>query len=69
MNKKSIIIEMDGDSWSARREDFINLQESIAGFGDNPLEALVDLFEHENKASVHTDFEGIAGLFPRINDL
>jgi hypothetical protein len=39
----TIIIERDGTMWVARWSDFINLQESPAGFGDNPWEALAAL--------------------------
>lgn len=34
---------MDGASWCAVNSDFINLQESPAGFGDTPKEAVKDL--------------------------
>ena len=37
------ILQMDAISWCATRGDFINLQESSAGFGDTALEALADL--------------------------
>ncbi len=33
----------DGDSWCATRDDFANLQESPAGFGDTALEAISQL--------------------------
>jgi len=33
----------DGNTWCATWPDFINLQESPAGFGDTPEEALADL--------------------------
>ena len=33
----------DGDSWCATFDDFINFQESQAGFGNDVLEALADL--------------------------
>lgn len=33
----------DGNSWCATYEDFINLQESEAGFGDTPNDAIEDL--------------------------
>ena len=33
----------DGDQWCVARADFINLQESPAGFGSTCLEALADL--------------------------
>ena len=44
----SIIIEKDGNQWCAHREDFINLQESIAGFGNTETQALAELLEEEN---------------------
>lgn len=34
---------MDGDAWCATRQDFINLQESPAGFGSKAREALTAL--------------------------
>lgn len=34
---------MDGNSWCAVKSDFINLQESPAGFGDTPEEARANL--------------------------
>ena len=34
---------LDGGSWCAVREDFIDLQQSPAGFGDTCLEALAEL--------------------------
>lgn len=46
---KNVIIEMDGNSFYAYREGFINLQESTAGFGLTELEALEDLIKQENK--------------------
>ena len=36
-------IFLDGNAWCATRNDFINLQESPAGFGHNALEALAAL--------------------------
>jgi hypothetical protein len=36
-------LEMDGNEWCATRSDFINLQESPAGFGDTCLDALIAL--------------------------
>lgn len=33
----------DGDAWRATRADFVNLQESAAGFGSSPLEAMAAL--------------------------
>ena len=34
---EEIRIFKDGDSWCATRLSFINLQESLSGFGDNVL--------------------------------
>ena len=35
----------DGDKWSARYEDFENLQESPAGFGETRGEAIKELID------------------------
>lgn len=37
------ILQKDGNAWMAARRDFINLQESPAGFGDTALEAFAAL--------------------------
>ena len=37
-----IDVELDGDSWCAHHEDFIDLMESVAGFGNTPQEAVED---------------------------
>lgn len=34
------VLSMDGDQWCATRKDFIDLQESAAGFGPTALEAM-----------------------------
>lgn len=47
LNTDKIIIEMDGNAWCAHRDDFINLQESISGWGDTPEEALISLLKEE----------------------
>lgn len=39
----NILVEKDGDSWCAHFDDFINLQESQAGFGNTPNEAVLSL--------------------------
>ena len=44
-----IRIMLDGNAWCAHRKDFINLQESSAGFGDTPKDAVADLKINENK--------------------
>ncbi len=40
---KGINVKRDGGMWCATKEDFINLQESSAGFGKTPNEAVEDL--------------------------
>lgn len=37
------VLVRDGDQWHAARPDFINLQESVSGFGTTALEALAQL--------------------------
>ena len=41
--KVKLLLSRDGDQWCATYADFINLQESEAGFGDTCLLALADL--------------------------
>jgi len=43
----NIRYEKDGNMWCATRPDFINLQESAAGFGATKLEANKDLKRNE----------------------
>ena len=38
-----IKVFLDGSSWCATKGDFINLQESDAGFGETPNDAVTDL--------------------------
>lgn len=38
-----VIIKIDGTSWCAHKKNFLNLQESDSGFGDNKLKAMADL--------------------------
>lgn len=38
-----IVLEMDGNSFVAKRTDFVNLQESPCGFGESFLDAMSDL--------------------------
>lgn len=45
-------IDMDGNAWCATGPGFQNLQESLAGFGDSPVEALEALIVEENKVEV-----------------
>jgi hypothetical protein len=56
MNEKDIIIKLDGNQWCAHRGDFINLQESTAAFGSDPIEAVLRLLKQETpekKCSCH----------------
>lgn len=45
--KTDINVFLDGKSWCATRNGFINLQESLAGFGDSPRDAVADLERQE----------------------
>ena len=38
-----VLLSMDGNQWCATEKDFINLQESSAGFGNTMNEAILDL--------------------------
>jgi len=42
----------DGLSWCATGNGFVNLQESAAGFGDSPMEALGDLVAQEKELDI-----------------
>ena len=44
---RDISLEMDGNAWCAKRSSFVNLQESLAGFGASRLEAAKDLLRQE----------------------
>lgn len=47
---KKYVVTLDGDKWMAFDEStFVDLQESVAEFGDTPLEALSKLLEREGK--------------------
>lgn len=39
----NVLVEKDGNMWVAHYDDFINLQESPAGWGKNPQEAVNEL--------------------------
>lgn len=47
MSEKHYKVLRDGDSWCAVRDGFINLQESDAGFGETPQEAITQLTKVE----------------------
>lgn len=38
-----VVIKQDGNTWCVHREDFVDIQSSPAGFGNNKLEAMADL--------------------------
>ena len=43
-----ITIKLDGNAWCAFRPyDFQDLQQSIAGFGDTPVMAVINLLQEE----------------------
>ncbi|MBL7954432.1 MAG: hypothetical protein JNJ91_05300 [Flavobacteriales bacterium] len=42
-----VIVKKDGDAWLAHRNDFINLQESPAGYGDSIAKAVENLKARE----------------------
>ena len=44
---RNVFYEKDGDSFTAKRSDFINLQESYCGFGKTEDEAMRDLITQE----------------------
>ena len=47
----AFVLVRDGTKWSAVRPNFVNLQESPAGFGDTPDEAMNALVRDEGPAS------------------
>jgi hypothetical protein len=52
-NADKINLIMDGNSWCAYRDGFINLQESNAGFGETPNDAINELLIIEYKEKSH----------------
>lgn len=42
-DRLGVTLELDGNAWCAKLQDFQNLQESPAGFGESKLHALADL--------------------------
>lgn len=49
---RSYNVARDGAAWCATAQDFINLQESLAGFGDSPVAALAQLLSAEEAAEI-----------------
>lgn len=43
---KDLILRRDGNAWMVAASDFINLQESIAGFGETPTDAHADYLKN-----------------------
>lgn len=41
--QEQYLVEKDGNSWIAKGQGFVDLQESPSGHGDSPAEALADL--------------------------
>jgi hypothetical protein len=50
-----IDLSVDGDKFTAKYDDFINLQESPCGFGDTQKEAVQDLLKQGNKSPISND--------------
>jgi len=42
-DRVGILLSLDGDQWCATRKDFVNFQESSAGFGKYALDAMAAL--------------------------
>jgi hypothetical protein len=51
--EETFVVGKDGTAYVAVREDFINLQESDAGFGTTRCEAITALLEAEENARAH----------------
>ena len=49
----NIVVKKDGDSFVAIWSDFVNLQESYAGFGDTPQEAVMELIKESGWRGGH----------------
>lgn len=45
MNDEYLIYKNDNKYYAIRKDGFVNLQESISGFGDTPQEALNELLK------------------------
>ena len=53
MEKENINYFLDGNMWCAVRDDFINLQESVAGFGETQELARKELESNEGKNQIN----------------
>jgi hypothetical protein len=54
------IIQKDQGVWCATPSDFKNLQESRAGFGDTPMEALSSLLGYPDECRKDTPYSQVA---------
>lgn len=50
-DRMGFLLSMDGKQWFARLPDFVNVQESPAGFGDTRWDALVELCKEVKNGS------------------
>ena len=55
---EDVFVTLDGNKWCAFGPDFIDLQESVAGFGDTPDEAAVDYGKQLLKQKTSTEPAG-----------
>ena len=51
-------VYLDGNQWCAVTSGFVNLQESDAQFGNDPLAALANLIRWQNGAAARTKLKG-----------
>lgn len=51
-DQKTYSVFKDGIAWCATANGFINLQESLSGFGESPVVALGELIVAENDAEI-----------------
>ena len=51
--KNDVVYEIEGNQWCAHRKDFIDLQNSPAGFGDTQKQALKNLIKNEKDNCEH----------------
>ena len=47
---ESLVMYLDGNKWCCCRGNFVNLQESLAGFGETKEAAISDLWRKEDAA-------------------
>lgn len=49
-DRAGLVYFMEGSTWCVRGRDFVNLQESAAGFGPSMLDAVIEFYRHEVNA-------------------